>query len=286
VDDNSDTSCADVIEVFVNKGLAVSLVESKERLYAKNARLLGVEKARADIIAFADADDVYYGTETLERHVDMFRANQVDLLQFRGVYLDQEGRYAAMNHNQPLGERLAGKDIFRAYLTCPVFGIWTHLYSRRKWLRLISDLWALPIKVLEEACMLLLYYYHAESYIGSMEIGYGYMRDISRQRSFSRQSNETLAYRIMLKNLPAYLRDYGEEGEIVEKLCMFLLQHLRLCAGRASIAYARAPEDLSSLPDADIPVFMECVADCLSANAAKLRTINRTILRLPNERWK
>ena len=281
VDDASDVSCADVIEAFVNKGLAVRLIESRERLYPKNARLLGVEHAKADIIAFADADDMLWGTEALERHVDMFRAGEADLLQFRCVDVDQEGRYVGPNPNRLVGDLLTGKDIFRAYVQNPVFPMWAHLYSRRAWIRLIPDLRPIPLEgMLEDLCMLAFYYYHAKTYISSMDIGYGYVRN--RKRGFLSMVGKTLDCRVLLTHLPNYLYAQGEDEEVVEELRLYLLKILHLYAGRASIAWANDPEELSSLPDADVPVFLECVAESLAANVDKLHTIRQAIFSLPD----
>lgn len=286
VDDCSDSSCAGIVAAFASKGLAVRLIENRERVYKKNACLLGVEQARADIIAFAEADGRLWGTEILASHVALFRASQADLLQFRCVRLGNDGRYAAMDDNAPLAERLQGKRIFSVYLQKLTCGIWRHLYARNKWLALVPALRSYPAKEqVDELFMLLFYYYHAQSYIGSTAIGYGHTQTAA-SRSFASMAAKTLGYRAILADFSTYLRAQGEDEKGVQQLYPCLLQMLRLSANRASISYMNTPEELSHLSDEDIHIFLECVAESLAANAGHWQGIRRVIAQLPGRSCK
>ena len=279
VDDASDVApCAPVAEAYRNKGLDITLVVSQERLYTKNARLLGVEHAKGDIIHFADADDVLWGTDNLERNVSLFKKTGVDLLQFRCVQLDEDGRFVGVNHNTPLAKRLYGNDIFLAYLKGSLFGIWAHLYSRRVWQELMPFVRPFPVwHQLEDLCLLLFYYSRANSYAGSDCIGYGYIRDASHHRSPIATVGKTIGYHSIFTHFPIFLREQGKEEDVIQELIERLRKALRVHAGRASQAWAASPNSLNLLNETEIESLLLAVADSLAENGRKLRSIHHLI---------
>ena len=61
VDDASDAPYGELLDGYRSQGLRISLVQSEQRLYTKNARLAGIRAAQASIVAFADADEGHEG---------------------------------------------------------------------------------------------------------------------------------------------------------------------------------------------------------------------------------
>ena len=134
VDDCSDEPCGPLVEAYKNKGLSISLLEYKQRIYTLQARLAGIRAAKADIIGFADADDSLWGTEVLERHIALFQEHKTDILHFRVVFTDREGNFTATAPlSDPFAPLLRGHAILSAYLDAHVLGassLWNKLYSR------------------------------------------------------------------------------------------------------------------------------------------------------------
>ena len=77
VDDCSDASCEPLVEAYRSKGLDINLISHNERVYSMKARLAGIQAAQADIIGFAEAGDVLWGTEALEHNVRLFLQEQL-----------------------------------------------------------------------------------------------------------------------------------------------------------------------------------------------------------------
>lgn len=278
VDDASDEPCTPVAEKFYNNGLDVSVIASQERLYTKNARLLGVEHAKGEIIAFADADDMLWGKGNLERNIALFRQARADILHFRCVLLDENGDYAGMNHNLPLAERLVGPAIFQAYLRGSMYGIWAHLFSRQRWLEIIPDARAFPIQhQLEDLCLLLFYYRHATCYVGSPHIGYGYAMEPVKHRSFVPVAEKTLACHTILQHFPAYLRRLNDDPALIQEFTTRLTNALKLYAGRASLAYGQEHLALDGFSDEEVATLLALVAESLKDNGRKLSEIRRSI---------
>ncbi|GHU19201.1 hypothetical protein FACS189475_06000 [Betaproteobacteria bacterium] len=237
VDDASDVGYADVIEAYRAKGLPLVFVPSPTRLYTKNARMAGVRKASADIIAFADADDMLWGTTALEENVCLFRRHAADVVQFRSVYTDAEGNFTGFHSwGDPLAPQLSGREVFSSYAKQGARGhtLWNKLYSKALWLDIIDTAEASRVlRYPEDAYLASLYMFHARSYIGSEEIGYGYHMVDKRLQDSAERS--VYHYIIQQELLPYFV----ERGCPLEDLALFTESMeglLQLYAGRLSIA--------------------------------------------------
>lgn len=178
IDDCSDESCEDVVAAYRTRGLDVRAIRLPERGYTKAARLRGLEEAKGDVIAFADADDTLWGTTALEHNARLLLAEDADIVHFPCVAIN--GDHAYMGEYEPvrpLASRLQGRAIFSALIRnrvrCPT--VWCKLYSRRLARRVIEPARAVRVRrYREDVVLTTLFFLHAERYIGSDMPGYGH----------------------------------------------------------------------------------------------------------------
>jgi glycosyltransferase involved in cell wall biosynthesis len=279
VDDRSDESCADVVDAWRNKGLNITLVEAPERLYTKNARLLGIEKARADIIAFADADDMLWGTENLEANVDLYREYDADIVQFRCVYTDNKGNFTGHHAITPLAAQLRGEGIFEQFIGGHMFGIWSKLYSRKIWLSLLSNARKAPVRhQYEDLCLTLFYFTQARNYVGSGHIGYGYCWSAERDRHFVPQMEKAAAVSLLREHFIAWMRERGYEEQLIALVSARLRFALAIYCGRACRAWSQgdkiSPLRLEGISETDL---LRTLFAGIEDNAEKLERIHTAI---------
>ncbi|GHU03879.1 hypothetical protein FACS1894205_1160 [Alphaproteobacteria bacterium] len=252
VDDASDVGYAEVIEAYRAKGLPLIFAPSPTRLYTKNARMAGVRKANADIIAFADADDMLWGTTALEENVGLFRRHAADVVQFRSVYTDAEGNFTGFRSwGDPLAPQLSGREVFSSYARHGARGhtLWDKLYSKALWLDIIDTAEASRVlRYPEDAYLDSLYRFHARSYIGSEEIGYGYYMVEKRARDSAEAS---VCYHILLQELLPYFVEHGCSPEDLALFTESMEGFLQLHAGRLSMVCCQNDEiDLAPCAEA------------------------------------
>ena len=169
VDDCSDEPCTPLVETYRNKGLSISLLEHKRRIYTMQARLAGIRAAKAEIIGFADADDSLWGTETLQRHVALFQEHKADILHFSVVFTDKQGNFTATAPlSDPFAPFLKDGAILSAYLDAHVLGaspLWNKLFARSLCLKVAET--TQHTRVLrygEDAHLLLRFCFYAKTY--------------------------------------------------------------------------------------------------------------------------
>ena len=95
VDDCSDEPCLPLVEAYRTKGLNITLLPHTAPIYTMRARLEGMRAAKGNIIGFADADDLIWGTESLGKNVALFQREQPDILHFRTARINADGSFAA-----------------------------------------------------------------------------------------------------------------------------------------------------------------------------------------------
>lgn len=177
VDDASDEPCQDVASAYQDKGLSITLLRHERRLFEKKTRLAGIRAARGALIGFADADDLLWGTEALERHALRLYEEGADVLQFRIIDIDHDGKFLRHRPDyDPPAPFLEGHDIFAHYIKIEAAqALWSKLYTRelcRHILPLGDNEYANSQceDIYLTSCLL----FNAKRFIGSEEIGYGY----------------------------------------------------------------------------------------------------------------
>ncbi len=241
VDDASTESCEYILEQHREKGLDIKLHYSPKRLYTKDARLRGIEVAKGEIIAFADADDAFTGRDILEHHVRRYVDSGCDVLHFCTMRRHQNGEGQSFNAwADPFAEELKGEDIFRQYAkTLAGHLMWNKLYSRRLWMRHIAAAKAVPITVCSEDLFLSTFYlFHARHYLGSDKVGYAHeYLDKTGVKSACR----SVAFFIMLRDFFPYLEAKACPEDILTMLATRFESDCQSYVNRACLEASPTP---------------------------------------------
>ncbi len=236
VDDASDESCGSIAEAYAGKGLHVVFARLPERQYTKNARLEGAARASGAAVAFADADDVLWGTDILGSHVRRLLDEDADMLHARTVLLNSDRAFVReYGDARPLAARLEGAEIFRRAMNTPGYK-WT-LWSKVVTRSLLSAAYDAAGKssvrrYREDVLLSVLLHFHARRYIGSDQVGYGYRRV---DKDLEKAPGRALSCWHMLQELPPYLAGRGCPPDTVDlfsrKTRRFMEKNIRiLCA--------------------------------------------------------
>jgi glycosyltransferase involved in cell wall biosynthesis len=117
VDDCSDKQCIDIINTFSAKGLNLRLIETPTRKFTKNCRIIGIEAEQGDIIGFADADDMLWGTGALEYHARLLTDSHAGIVQFAVMQTNMSTQKTTLKIGKyTLPARLEGDAIFKAFI--------------------------------------------------------------------------------------------------------------------------------------------------------------------------
>ena len=226
VDDCSDIPCTEAAAAFPK--LNIRVLRPPERVYAKGARLLGMEAAQGDIIAFADADDILWGTEALEKNAGLLREEQADIVHFPCVEVNAEYLYQREHpSDEPLAPVLEGKAIFSALVQQGIHGrtVWSRLYSRHLVLRILEA--ARPVRVRyggEDTMFNLLFFLHARKYVSSPHTGYGWR---AKRRNQAKSWRWASSRWYILHDLVPYLEAHGAPAHETALLRQDLRTHQR-----------------------------------------------------------
>ncbi len=90
VDDASTDRTIDVVESFSKSLKTLKLISLKTNAGAAQARNIAIQRAKSDLIAFLDSDDVWY-SEKLSKQVREFDANKKVVAAFCGVVIIKPG---------------------------------------------------------------------------------------------------------------------------------------------------------------------------------------------------
>jgi len=178
VDDGSTQSCRHVIDAYCEKELALRLIEHGVNRGTKEARLTGVKHAQGRVIAFADADDLFLGTDILEYHVRLLLHENVDIVHFNTMLrIPETGQEELFIARAPFAEVLSGKDVFAAYVNSmngrKAGVLWGKLYSGKLCRTCLPAASTLALRrFAEDFYLASLYFANAEQYRGSNFIGY------------------------------------------------------------------------------------------------------------------
>lgn len=232
VDDCSDIPCDDIVAAYSNKGLTISPIPLATRHY-QSARFVGMEAARADIIGFADADDILWGTDALKTHVELFTRTQPDILHFRAVHTDEYGNFTCYPHwLDPLAPELTGDNIFIRHTQAKNgHTLWNKYFSRRLCEEVLPIARQHSIKRRAgDAHLLTLLLIHARSYRASDLVGYGYHYFDKKFDPFAFDYAKALSE--MVEEIAPLLRQKGFAEEIIGQFADYLYSKLSVYVGR------------------------------------------------------
>jgi hypothetical protein len=177
VDDGSRETCREVVDAWRNKGLNLCLIEHDANRGAYEARLTGMGHVHSRAVAFADADDLFWGVEALEQHVRLLLQEEADIVHFNTMNWNRETGYEHLNPRQkPFAAVLTAEEVFASYA------------NRRWWTTLWGKLFSgnlcracLPVArtwsmtgCSEDVYLASLFFSQAQKYRGSALAGYRY----------------------------------------------------------------------------------------------------------------
>lgn len=175
VDDCPEESSESVAEAYNSKGLCVTHIALTERHY-QSTRFVGMAAAKADIIGFADADDILFGDNSLTSHLELFSEKKPDILHFRAAWVNDGVYKRTLPQMDPIAPELQGQDIFCQHVAqCKAHSLWCRFISRDLFLRtqpLLNK--ATAVKRAGDVYLTTLLTSHANRYVGSDITGYGY----------------------------------------------------------------------------------------------------------------
>jgi glycosyltransferase involved in cell wall biosynthesis len=292
VDDCSDEPCRPIVEAYRGKGLDIVLLEHNERIYTMRARLAGIKAAKGKIIGFADADDVLWGTEAVEKNVDIFLEEKPDILHFRTARIDAGGNFLDwFLPMDPPVQRLEGSAVFHAYVSSPYFQqlstVWNKYFSKDLATAVCCALEnSRVLRYVEDSCISMTAAFHAAKYIGSFHAGYGYTYDFSDEPQKYAESHERAVYVWhMLHELPLWFEQRGCPEADVRALKKVLTEYLCIKVGHASMAAVEQDGLFVSsatverlLQHTDAHTFIKVLLLGASVNAQKILHCVQTLL--------
>lgn len=223
VDDGSEQPCDSVVRDYKEKGLRVDLLKVGEHRGTKHARLLGMEAASTRIIGFADADDVLWGTETLELHVRRMLDEGADMLHCNMFDLDDDGGHI-YQWAGPITERSEGLDTFSHYVRENMRGhnVYTKLISRDLCRACIPFARQSRIRrYMEDFLLASLFFFHSRTYIGSELVGYARK---PRNTKAVKTPGRLVALSLLLHEFVPYVLEQGCPLPLAEA-CSHSLRH-------------------------------------------------------------
>ena len=277
VDDCSDEPYDALAETYRCQGMDIRLIRTPRQVYTKEARLLGIEAARAEILTFADGDDIFLGVDLLGSLVRLFTQHQADILHFSTKDISIES-VSEINWLSPFQAEMRGWDIMRKFADVfSRFNIWGKLYRRSLWQELVPVARAFPIqRYCEDMYLFFLYALHSKFYLGCPVPAYGYyfVPESASERAFQRMlATDTIKQRFI-----PYMQSQGCPEDIVKIMGEHLGCHVALQATRwlRDFCFESAPGSGNRDYLAEIPEQMpekELLRILLDANASLARTL-------------
>lgn len=250
VDDCSTVPCDTIVDAYKAKGLDIVLLTHNERIYTMKARLAGIRAARGEIIGFADADDVLWGTDALRQNIQLFLQEKPDILHFRTALIDERGAFSSYALlADPFAPRLEGKNIFCNYLESQSFwavsSLWNKLFTKDVLMRSYDRASTSSVlRHVEDGYLLILAMFHAQIYIGSPDVGYGYYYE---DRQATESAERAIYYYHTIQELTHYL-DANQCPHKLIVLCRHVLQQ-QLCHRAGQMCIALGKQDGLSISD-------------------------------------
>ena len=256
VDDCSETSCAQLVDEYAQKGLTISLIRNEVKQYTKDARLTGVKAARGEFITCADADDWFYGQTNLEDMLALIINEKADILHFQTCLtfsdvpnLEPVGFY---EFARPYIGLLEGQDIFAFYAAheMPGHTVWGKIYRSDLWQRIFAIAHSIQAPHYREDLLLYtLLVFHAKRYLGVNKPAYVHLQHRTQHIRWGRGGLVgALTIQNMLRNCIPYLSANGCPeiilNDAVKSLKSLLHYNLKIYARYVQNSYgAQLPKE-------------------------------------------
>jgi glycosyltransferase involved in cell wall biosynthesis len=219
VNDAGSEPCDTLARDWMENGLPLRLWQCPERLGPHLSRLAGLEAARGQVLLFADADDVLWGTDVLEKNVAALVDDKLDILEFGALNIDEENAGQKPWPAAPLGDFLERPGLFSAFCRGRIDGhvLWNLLLSQSLCRRAGADgLLRNPrVTRCEDHYFKIFLMLHAERYAGVPACGYGYYNAGNYERSLA--SAASTLCEIISTVIPA-LRARGHDADVLMAL--------------------------------------------------------------------
>ena len=203
VDDCSDEPCKRLALSFRGPKLDIRYIRPPQQVFTKEARLLGLETASAEIVTFADADDVLYGTDQIGAAVELFQRQEPDILHCGTVNMAATST-CEISWYGPVAAELSNWEIIERCAAHSRYSVWGKFYRRSLWQRLIPEARNFPVRrFLEDVYLSFLYALHAKRYIGAPILVYGYHIDPSKK--YTRALDRMFAANIIRRDFIPYM---------------------------------------------------------------------------------
>jgi glycosyltransferase involved in cell wall biosynthesis len=243
VDDCSDISCDTIVDAYRNKGLKIILLEHEKRIYTMHARHKGITTASGEILGFADADDILWGTDAVSKLIDIFLKERPDILHFRTARIDRDGNFAEwFLEMDPRTGKNEGEEIFYDYITSAYFQqqspVWNKYYSRNL-MSVVADSLkdSKVLRFVEDVYISLVAKFHVKKYVGSNIVGYGYTYDFNYEPQKHIEAHERAVYTWhMIQELTDYFMANGCSQKNLNALRHTLIGYLGIKVGHASLS--------------------------------------------------
>lgn len=231
VDDCSHTPYDAVVAPFRAMGMDIVLLRAENQIFTKQARLWGLSVAEADIVTFADADDILYGNTALEENVRIFRSSGADLLHFP-IVTAVDGKLHLSRIWDPPCSELSGQAIFEVFAQRFMgYNVCGKLFRRDLWLQLADTAKISGAHThCEDMYLFFLYAFHAEHYVSTDIPGYLYKcasnHDVCRALPRLQELADILA------NFVPYLQNHSCPKKLVDLFTSEIQSHMAMQATR------------------------------------------------------
>ena len=224
VDDCSEAKPDFIIDEYRACGLNIQLIRHLSRQQTKNARLTGVDAAKAEIITFYDADDFIYGDE-LEGLVNKFKNEKPDVLHFKLKIFGPDGleiKKHNFNFARPYAQKLTGRNAFRQYVknNCAGHIVCAKLFSRTVWQKIRPLAQAIDVhRYCEDFFLYTLVASQTQLYLSCEVPAYGYnlSQDFASYSQRKGLGNAVTLLRMQKELIPAWQKQ-GYDEKILAQL--------------------------------------------------------------------
>lgn len=220
VDDCSEKTCDNIIQIYKEKGLQCTLIKQEARQYTLKARLKGMKKISGKYLCFMDSDDTLINPQAYAQIYKEIEEKQVDILHYITRYYDEFGHLSTWQNANPFSDKaLYGEDIFNVWLEsfCKTHSVWNKIYSKKLYEKVLECEHNTHVFRIEDYYLTSFFLFLATSYAPSNTEVYLYNPPKSTNWHFEKHAARAIDLMRIYLNVPKYFQKYGLEGEKLEQ---------------------------------------------------------------------